>query len=255
MSFDPWVAAGMATSALIALGGPLVLAAWLWRRLGASPRAFFIGAATFFLFQGVLRLPWQIAVGLALKDRAAADPMLSWAWLAVSALTAGLFEETGRYVAYRFAWKDRSAVGGVMLGAGHGGIEAMLLVGLSIAGNLVVYVALGRGLTLGIPEAQLELLRAQFAQLTPWLALAGGVERVSSMMVHCGLSLLVLQAFTRGSRWWLVAAIAFHAVSNLVGVGVTKQLGVGPGEAVIALFGLTALAWTVRWVRAERRGG
>ncbi|GMU61566.1 MAG: hypothetical protein AMXMBFR34_33290 [Myxococcaceae bacterium] len=252
-SFDPWIAAALSMSATIALVGPLVLATVLWRALKARWLAWLIGAGTFVVFQGVLRLPWQIALGLALKEKVAADPVVAWTWLAVSALSAGLFEETGRYVAYRFFWKDRTAVGGVMLGAGHGGIESIVLVGLNLAVSAVLYVLLSRGMTLGLPEAQLVLVKGQFAKLTPALALAGGAERLSSMAVHCGLSLLVLQTFTRGSKRWLWAAVAFHGLSNLVGVGVAKAVGVGPGEAVIGLFALAALAWTVGWVRAERR--
>ncbi|MBL8922181.1 MAG: YhfC family intramembrane metalloprotease [Myxococcaceae bacterium] len=252
MTFDPAVALGLSAAAALALGGPVVLGAWLWRRLGANPVAWAIGAATFFVSQVVLRLPWQIALGLWLSKHHP-EPAVQWAWLVVSAFSAGLFEETGRYVAYRFAWKDRTATGALMLGAGHGGIESMLLVGLNLAVSAVMYVGLTHGYTLGLGPEKLEPVRQQFAQLTPVLALAGGVERVSSMAVHCGLSVLVLQCFTRGSRWWLLAAIGFHGLSNLVGVAAAKALGVWPGEGVIACFGLLALAWTVRIVSRDRR--
>jgi uncharacterized membrane protein YhfC len=252
VTFDPLIAGALSLSAALALLGPLVVALVLWRRFGARPLAWAIGAGTFFVSQVVLRLPWQIPLGLWISKQQPGEAVL-WAWLVASAVTAGLFEETGRYVAYRFVWKDRTATGALMLGAGHGGIESMLLVGLNLSVSLVLYVALSKGLTLGLPAEALETVRGQFKALTPALALAGGVERVSSMLVHCGLSLLVLQAFTRSSRWWLVAAIAFHAASNALGVGASKALGIWPGEAVIALFALAALAWTVRWVRRDRQ--
>ncbi|MDX2014812.1 MAG: YhfC family glutamic-type intramembrane protease [Myxococcaceae bacterium] len=76
---------------------------------------------------------------------------------------------------------------------------------------------------------------------------------LSTMVVHYGLSVLVLQSFTRSSRRWLWLAIAVHTASNVAGVGAPKALGVWPGEAVIALFALVALTWTVRWVREDRR--
>jgi uncharacterized membrane protein YhfC len=252
MTFDPLIVAGLAVSAALSLLGPLVVALVLWRRVGARPLAWAIGAGTFFVSQVVLRLPWQIPLGVWISNQQPGAAVMT-AWLVVSAVTAGLFEETGRYLAYRFLWKDRSATGGLMLGAGHGGFESMLLVGLNLTVSLVLYVALSKGLTLGLPPEALDTVRGQFEKLTPALALAGGVERVSSMMVHCGLSLLVLQAFTRNSRSWLAIAIAFHALSNVVGVGVSTKVGVWAGEAAIAAFALAALAWTVRWVRDDRR--
>lgn len=252
MTFDPLIALGLSVSAALALLGPLVVAYVLWRRLQAPALAWLIGAGTFFVSQVVLRLPWQIPLGIWISKQQPGEAVM-WAWLVASAFTAGLFEETGRWVAYRFVWKGRTATGGLMLGAGHGGFESMLLVGLNLAVSAVLYVALSQGVTLGLPEDALSVVRTQFAQLTPALTLAGGIERLSSMVVHCGLSVLVLQAFTRGSSRWLWLAIAFHTVSNVAGVGASKGLGVWPGEAVIALFALAALAWTVRWVRDDRR--
>lgn len=252
MNYSPAVAVGLGVAAAIALFAPVVLALVLRRKLHASWKAWLIGAATFFVFQVVLRLPWQIPLGLWLKPRMAAEPWIAWAWLVASAFSAGLFEETGRYVAYRFAWKDRSAVGGLMLGAGHGGFESIVLVGLSLAGNTVAYVLLGHGTTLGIPADKLPLVYEQFAKLTPLDALAGGVERLSSIAFHCGLSLLVLQAFRRGSKWWVLLAMAFHGVANLAGVWAAKELGPWPAEAIIGVFAVAAIAWVVHCVREDR---
>lgn len=250
LSFNPQVAVALAASAAIALGVPLLLGLVAWRAFRAPAAGWFIGAGTFFVSQVVLRLPWQIALGVWLQKTHASSTVM-WSWLAVSAFTAGLFEETGRFVAYRTLFKDRTARGGVMLGLGHGGLESMLLVGLPLAVNVLLYLALANGLSFGLPEAQRPLVVQQFDALTPGLALAGGVERLSSMAVHVGLSVLVLQVFRRDSKWWLAFAIAFHTLSNLVGVAAAKTLGVWQGEGVIAVFALLALWWTVRFVRQD----
>ena len=56
-------------------------------------------------------------------------------------LSAGVFEETARYLTYRFWAKDaRSWSRGLMLGAGHGGSEA-ILVGALAAVNFVALLA------------------------------------------------------------------------------------------------------------------
>lgn len=250
LSFNPQVAMALAASAAIALGVPVVLGLVAWRWFRAPAVGWLIGAGTFFVSQVVLRLPWQIAVGVWLQKTHASSTVM-WSWLAVSAFTAALFEETGRFVAYRMLFKDRTARGAVMLGLGHGGLESMLLVGLTLTVNTLLYLALANGQSFGIPEAQRPMVVEQFNALTPLLALAGGVERLSSMAVHVGLSVLVLQVFRRGSKWWLGFAIAFHTLSNLVGVAAAKALGVWQGEGVIAVFALLALWWTVRFVKQD----
>lgn len=249
-AFDPAVAVSLGVSAAVALLGPVALALVAWRRLGASWLAWLAGAGTFFVFQLVLRVPWVAALGAALGPTLKASPALSAAYIVFLSFTAGLFEETGRWVVYRFVWKDRAPKNALMLGLGHGGLESMLLVGLSIAGSLYLYVALGHGVKVPLPEAALAAIAKQFEGLTPLNALAGGVERLSAMALHVGCSLLVLQVFTRGQLRWLWLAMAVHTSMNAVGVLLAKHAGVWISEGAMALFAAAALAWAVRLARA-----
>lgn len=254
MTFEPAVAVAMGTSALVALAAPFALALVLSRRLGARWSAFAIGALTFFVSQVVLRLPWQVPLGLWLKPWLT-EPLAFWGWLGFSALTAALFEELGRFVAFAKLLKQRTPADALMLGAGHGGFESVALVGLSVVGNLVVYVMLSHGANPGIPEPQLALVEAQLSKVTPTLALLAGLERVSAMALHLGCSMLVLQRFVRGGRGWLARAIVLHALANLVGVGITTELGPLAGEAAIAVFGAFAAGVAVVLARAAPPAG
>jgi uncharacterized membrane protein YhfC len=247
---DVGVVLGLGVSASIALFVPLLLGVWASRSLKAPVVAWPIGAGTFFVSQVLLRLPWQIPLGLWLQKQHLGEAA-QWGWIAFSSFTAGLFEETGRFLTYRFVLKERTAKSAVMMGLGHGGIESILLVGLSLVGTLVVYAALGSGHGLGMTAEQQQLAASQFESLTPLLALAGGVERLSSMTVHVGLSMLVFQCFVRGQRRWLWLAIGFHALSNFLGVASLKPLGAWGAEGVIGLFALLALWWTVRLYRRD----
>lgn len=250
MTLDPYVVAGLSASAALALLGPPLAVLVFRRRTGAPWAALGIGALTFFVSQVVLRLPWQVGLGVWLKDDFAKSPALLLGWVVLSCLTAGLFEETGRYVAFKkLLTKEHSWRSGVMFGLGHGGLEAMLLIGLTLAANTVVYVLLASGVPLPLPPEALAAVEQQFAAVTPGLALMGGLERVSSMCVHVGLSLAVLRAVQTRSPRWYAAAIAFHAASNFAGVEVTRRFGAYAGEAAIAVFALAALAF----VFAERR--
>ena len=246
LTLDPLVAAGLAVSAALALFGPLLAALVFRRRTGAPWAALGFGALTFFVSQLVLRLPWQIGIGVWKKDAFAADPVLLLAWVAFSAFTAGLFEETGRYVAFRKVFTaEQSWRAGVMFGLGHGGLESVLLVGLSIAGNLVLYVLLARGVPVPLPEAATAAIVQQFAAVTPGLALLGGLERVLSMCVHVACSLAVLRAVREQRPRWYLAALGFHAVSNLVAVEVARRFGPFWAEGVIGVFAVAAVAFAV----------
>ncbi len=251
LTFDLGVAVGLGVAGLVATLGPFALAFALWRRAGASLKAWGFGALTFVVSQLVLRLPWQIPLNAYLAKHYAADAVVMGAWLVASCLTAGLFEELGRLVTYRTLWKDRSTLGGVMLGAGHGGIESVLLVGLTLVANTVLYVLLANGVSIGLPPEAQALVEQQFGALDFWKATMGGVERVSAMALHIACSLLVLEG-ARRRRWtWVVGAIALHAASNLVAVVVTQQAGVYLGELALAVVVAPALALALRSSRAS----
>lgn len=258
MTFSWGIAACLATSAAVASFGPLALAFWVRRRFGVGLLPFVLGALTFIVSQCVLRLPWQIPLGLWVTRRIAGHPWEQVAWLSASALTAALFEEVGRYVAIRLLVKgERSFRVGVMMGVGHGGIESMLLVGVSLGVTTLLYVALGRGVSLGMDAATTAKVSESFAYLTPAGALAGGVERVLSVPFHVGMSALVMEGFLRNQRKWLAWAICLHFASDAIGVAsaswITRSTG-SPllGEGGILPFMLVALWILVRLSRATR---
>ncbi|WP_175823584.1 YhfC family glutamic-type intramembrane protease [Burkholderia sp. BCC0419] len=234
----------------------LIAPAWLavvWRRRTQVPlRVFCYGMLIFFVFQPVLRLSWQAPLFHWLGT----EPRWHLPMLVFAALTAGLFEECGRWVAFRYLLPKRhDAQTAVMLGLGHGGLEAMLLVGAG-------FVVLGAGYLLAhagvvVPEGAQSLIGSQFAGMTlasPFLAL---FERVSAMAAHVGLSLIVLQAFVRGAKRWLVYAIALHFVFDLAAVLLTRYWHVDTVLVEVLLFvGSVALLWLgVRWSRRGAGAG
>ena len=124
-----WVAAVIAAIVFDILY-PLALGAFARRRLGVSWRYFGYGALIFVLFQLVSRVPITLAIQALIAPQLQASRVALIAWIAISALTAGLFEELGRYVGYRWLMKreQKTWAKGVMYGLGHGGIESMLLI-------------------------------------------------------------------------------------------------------------------------------
>lgn len=209
--------------AVIVLLGPVAFGWWLHRRLGARWAIWGWGALSFISSQ-VFRTP--LLVGLTVLSNQSGVQLtpsqIFWSNLVILTLTAGLFEETARYVVLRrFAKDARRWRDGVMFGAGHGGIEAMLIVGGAAINGLVV---LQMGDTIlaqteaSSPE-QLPLVQAQvdlFRNLMWWQPLLAIWERVLAITFHISATLLVLRAVRGGGiRWW-TAAVLLHTALNAV---------------------------------------
>jgi len=249
---DGSVAAGLALAAAVAIFAPLIAAVVWRRRTGAAWTVFGAGALVFFISQGVLRIPWQALLAKWVYQQGDSRPGLQLAFVIFSSFTAGLFEETGRYVGYRKLIKTtRDLRGSVMYGLGHGGIESILLVGLSMAGLLVAGVLASMGKI--PPGPAYDGIAKQLGGLSFGLALLGGVERLSALATHVGLSLVVLQAFTRGGAKWVLLSIALHTSVNTFGV-LAAKLGSGAlAEVAIALMAAAILITGVRLQRGRER--
>src|SRR5690348_1795939 len=99
-----WVAAGIA-AILFDIVYPLALGLYARRRLAVGWRYFGYGALIFVLFQLISRVPITLAIQALIAPQLQASRPLLITWIAISALTAGLFEEIGRYVGYRWLMK------------------------------------------------------------------------------------------------------------------------------------------------------
>jgi uncharacterized membrane protein YhfC len=248
LPIDPAAAAGLAIAGAICLAGPVLLA-FLWRRrTGAPLSAFGAGALVFFIAQVVLRLPWQVP----LARRVQAHPEWVFPFLIVSAFTAALFEETGRWAGYRYLLRERTRRTGVMLGLGHGGLEAILLVGFPLLGLLVAWVLASRGMI--APGPTLEAVHRQTSSLGFWSVQLAALERGSGMASHVGLSLIVLQVWMRGGLRWLFLAMMLHFAVNAVGVTLLHRLHVHALLAELVVAALATGVLLLGWRLTERVG-
>jgi uncharacterized membrane protein YhfC len=262
---DGWVAAAIAAIVFDILY-PLALGLYVRRRLGVSWRFFGYGALIFVLFQLISRVPITLAIQSLIAPQLQASRAALIAWVAVSALTAGAFEEVGRYVGYRWLMRrdEKTWARGVMYGIGHGGIESMLFVAGLTAITLIQVLALARTdlSTLPLTAEQRALAEQQLAAIAAqpsWVPLLGAWERLWTIPVHVALSVVVLQVFLRGSLRWLWLAILAHTLIDLLAAGVTPILGLTGmaallvPEAIVTLIGLISL-WVI-WALRDRSDG
>jgi uncharacterized membrane protein YhfC len=255
--------AGMATSVVFVVAYPLALAVVAHRRLHVGWRYLAYGAIVFFIFQLATRVPAVQLIQSAIGEQLKASPWLMWSWLVVLALTAGLFEEVGRYIGYRVFMRreEKTWSKAIMYGLGHGGLESIVLVGgLTLVGLINLWSIASGGLA-QLPEDQRALAAQQLQVLNSqpgWAALLSAWERLWTVPIQVAFSVIVLQVFRRGKLIWLLWAVLGHAFVDLVAVGLQQLLGPGLGsslviEGVVALFGLIAvwIIWRLRDAPAE----
>ena len=238
---------------LLMIAMPVVLGIFLTRRFGFGARLWWIGAAGFVLSQ-VGHIPFNWLVDRLFDTGALPPPPEAWK-LPFNAvflgLSAGLWEELTRAGIFRWWAKDaRSWRKGVLLGAGHGGIEAIIL-GLLVLVTFISMVALrNMDLSALVPPEQLDLAQQQVRDYwsAPWhMIFLGAVERALTIICHIAFSVLVLQAFNRGRTYWIALAVLYHAAVDAI---VVYLLGTWAGqpwmayaiEGVVAVFALISLA-------------
>jgi uncharacterized membrane protein YhfC len=247
-----WIAATVAAIA-VQVVTPIVAAGVVGRRLGVGWRFFGYGALIFLAFQMLTRVP-LVQVGQVLfQDALNESPVLTWVWIGLLALSAGLFEEVGRWVGYRWLFhpEQRRWREGAMYGLGHGGLESMVLIGglsaLSLAGLLALQ---GADALAQVPPEQREIVQAQLAALgeqPAWFPLLGAWERLSALALHVGLSLFVLRAFVQGGAGWVGVAVLIHAAVNFVAVALLRVLGAGVVGALTAEVSVMLMAGATLW--------
>lgn len=235
---------------------PVAAVLWARRRLGFSWKVVGFGALAFAVSQLFTRVPAVQVAQYFLRDTLKASAVAMNVWIAFLSLTAALFEETARLLAFKHPLKDfrrwKDAVG---FGLGHGGLESAVLVGgLAIIG-LINVVALSRldPSKLSLPPDALEQVRAakvQVAALRWWEPLLGAYERLGAVVLHVALSVLVLQCFLRGQRRWYWLAVGFHALANEFAVEVARGVGPVAAEGVMTVFALISV-WLILRLRTE----
>jgi len=142
----------------------------------------------------------------------------------------------------RFLVKPMDFPNAFMYGAGHGGVEAILLCGVASISNIAGAVMINSGTM----SAQLATLDAEKAADTAaalsalWTTssltfFAGGVERIIAVVLHLSLSILVFQSIRKKAPMELVRAYLFHFVIDSLSVLLSAVASVWVVELVAAL--------------------
>lgn len=217
----------MAISMLAGVALPVTILIILRKKFGCSFLPFFVGCAVMLLFALVLE---SIAHSLILNSAAGAAIMSNvWLMGLYGGFMAGLFEESGRYIAFRTVLKrtrdlDHNAL---MYGAGHGGFEAFYLLSLTMMNNIIYSVMINSGgsgqLTAALSGdalAAMENVISQLVSTPPATFIMGTVERIAAIAAQIALSVLVWFAAKEGKKtfWLFPFAILLHMLLDAITV-------------------------------------
>lgn len=243
---------GFGINILVSIGLPIGLMIFLLVKRQKIMVPLLTGAAVFVVSQLILRSGMLTLIGLT--PMAAWLQKNIWIYAIFLGLTAGLFEEFGRLIGFRCLKTRRSWMDGIAFGIGHGGIESILLVGLSNINGLANSLALNSGVlesisqAAGLPQETIQQLIAQLTSYDLPTVLMGGLERVFTLPVQIALTLLVLFSIRSRKPAWLVLAIGLHLLidSGVVLLQAEFHWNLFAIEAVIGLFAAAALIFIFR---------
>ena len=252
----------MTLSALMSFTVPVVLAVFLRKKYRADWLPFIAGYVVMFVFAFVLEAKAHAVILAGPAGRVIQGNVFLYG--IYGGLMAALFEEGGRALAFGTVLrkKDRK-VNALMYGAGHGGMEFMMVLGVTNINNLIYSGIVNTGgqdaVLAQMPAEQAAVASAAFAALAetpPGYFLLGLAERFMALALQLSFSCLVFLALQRGRRRFFFIAIFFHALADaLAGILSGMQVSVMVIECMIlVLTGIVVLtAWT-QMREAEDRG-
>ena len=154
-------------------------------------KAFIFGILSFSISQLLTRIPilqnvlanqpWFILFGMKYQVL----------YIFLLSFTAGLFEESGRYLIFKKFLPNLKIKEVLFFGLGHGLIEAFALVGLSL---------------ISISSTSATSLQFSFA----------GFERISAVILHISLSYFVYKTISKENKWGYLIALVVHTLFNFI---------------------------------------
>ena len=208
-----------------------------FQKKGGKWTTFLIGAVTFVLFALILEsilhnLLFLTPLWAILQGNI-------WLYGLYGGLAAGVFEETGRLLAFKlFLKNEREPITALSYGIGHGGVEAILLVGLTMVSNLVIAAAVSAG---GMTDPAVLEMADQLASAPAGTFLWAAFERAGAIILHLSLSVLVFAAVREpGKKWLFPAAILVHAAIDFIAVVSDAYLSVAATEIIVLVFAVIA---------------
>jgi uncharacterized membrane protein YhfC len=226
---------------------PIVLAFYVTRKFSLPWKLIFAGGLTFIVSQ-VFHIPFLY--GLTAMFTAGILPAIPTAWTSLFnavllGLLAGIFEETARWILFKFILKDaKSWEQGVVVGTGYGGTEALLLGILAFVQVGSMIAMKNTDLAARVPPEQLELAKQQLAAFWSapvYMAFLGLIERAFTICIQISLTIMVLYSVAYRKPVWFWIALFWHAFVDASAVYLLPMIGALAIEAVVGIYAAISL--------------
>ena len=229
---------GTICSILLSIGFPIVLMVIGKKKFGAKISSFFIGAGTFIVFALILEQLMHTLVIVKLGLNAQSN---EWLYYIYAAAAAAVFEETGRIVAMKYIMKKQfDFPNAFMYGIGHGGIEAIIIGGIANIASLYTMIMINTGaIQMSLAALPVETQNQTLSQLSVYwntpanLFFASGIERVSAVILHIGLSLIIYNGLKSNKKAILVLAYAIHFLVDFFAASCASRIAIWALEAIV----------------------
>lgn len=242
---------GILFTVLICFALPIALAVWFCRKKPRRLLVVLAGTLSFLVPQLMIRVP------LLGTDFVQAF-LLGWGPWSLSvfyAFTAALFETTGRFLLFWLVLRhSRSFEDGLAAGLGHGGIEAITIVGFSYINNLVFAIAINHGTAASLlqgtgstPDAAASLI-ATLTSVPAQNFYFAGLERLFTIGVQIALTTLLLSFMVRKKTLTgFLLVLALHTAMDFVLPVIGNLFGqLWLSELLLAAFSIGIIVFLVR---------
>jgi len=246
---------GMIFSGILAVGAPIALLIVGKIKFKAKISSFFIGCGVFLVFALILE---QILHAIVLKATGSVltDHIVLYALY--GGLAAAVFEEVGRFLAMKFFLKKNQTLkNAFMYGFGHGGFEAIAILGLTEVNNIATSVMIN----LGLLPATLQLLdeetqAATYRSLSAlWTTPAyefylGGIERIFAIILQVGFSIIMYTGVKYCKKQFVALAFVLHFAVDFVTAAMSKAVPSVVIEILIAVCAVVVFLLSHRIVKS-----
>ena len=218
-------------SIILCAGFPLAILIYMYKKYGISWKVVTMGAAAFIISQPMLRINILKVLNNSVwfNINVMQDYVVYSLFLGI---TAGVFEETARFICFKFFLKNKYQWhNGIAFGAGHGGIEALIFTLPVCINNLIYSLSINSGKfeamlsKNGISSNMIAEMKASIVNAKSYLFLMTGLERVFTIVLHIAMSLMILYAVKYRKNIYFLYAILFHALIDSP-LGIFMHFGV-----------------------------
>ena len=212
--------------------------------------AWLVGAAGFFIMQIIIRTPILSLLSLSPGFVKFANDYYV-VYILILAFTAALFEVVARFVGAIILKKKQCYEVAVGAGLGHGGIEAIFLIGMTYVNNLLYSVMINTGTfdtmvdssaQMGVDVQALLDVKTSLVETSPAMFLLAGYERILTMILHVAMTVLVFYFVSKKKSFvGVLLCLLIHTVIDFVPAFVISLLSANMAYIVVYAF-LTVMA-------------